>query len=284
MNEKGHQKRIGNVTIYYEEYPSQQQNAPVMILVHGFLSSTISFHKLIPYLTAHYHVIALDLPGFGKSEKSTAFVYSFENYGVLLTSFIEEMHLNNVILAGHSMGGQVILHAVRVPQTKVKIAALVLLGSCGYLKKAQPFMVTCSYFPFFSWGLKKWVLRKNLRHNLEGVLYNPALVTDELIESYRAQFYEDGFFECLIRLLRQREGDLKPFELNTIAHPILLLHGEEDRVIPISISKRLHEDLKHSSLKTYKEAGHLLMEEKPQEIAADIVHFLSPIQKEALST
>lgn len=275
-------KKISDVDIYYEDFQHKNNpDAQVLILIHGFLSSTISFRQLIPHLTEEYHVVAIDLPGFGKSEKSKTFFYSLENYGKLVLEFIKEMGWKDVVLIGHSMGGQVALHASRQDGTLIK--KLVLLGCCGYIKRAKATAIYCSYIPFFSWGLKHWVLRKDMRNNLLGVLHNIDLVTDDLIKGYRAQFLEDGFFDSLIRLLRHREGDLKPFELNTIQHPILLIHGNDDKVIPMSTGKRLNEDLKNSQLIVYKDAGHLIMEEKPMELARDIKKFIST-EKEALQT
>ncbi|SDM94582.1 Pimeloyl-ACP methyl ester carboxylesterase [Fictibacillus solisalsi] len=276
-------KRIGDVTIHYEDFHQPNSDAQVLILIHGFLSSTISFRQLIPYLTDQYHVVAIDLPGFGKSEKSKQFTYSLANYGKLVLSFIKEMGWSNVVLVGHSMGGQVALHASR--QDGKLIDKLILIGCCGYIKRAGTPIICCSYLPFFSWGLKQWVLKKDIRNDLSGVLHNMNLVTDELIKDYREQFLEKGFFDSLIRLLRHREGDLKPFELNSIMHPILLIHGDDDRVIPLSTGKRLNSDLKNSRLIVYKDTGHLIMEEKPEELAQDIKNFLSqPDKKEAIQT
>ncbi|WP_062233289.1 alpha/beta fold hydrolase [Fictibacillus sp. FJAT-27399] len=276
-----YRKRIGELDLYYEDYPHRNPDAQVLILIHGFLSSTISFRKLIPHLAEDYHVVAIDLPGFGKSEKSKTFTYSLASYGKLVLSFIKEMGWRDVVLIGHSMGGQVALHASR--QDGKLIRKLVLLGCCGYIKRARSTMICCSYLPFFSWGLKRWVLKKDLRNNLSGVFHNIDLVTEDMIKEYRAQFLEDGFFDSLIRLLRHREGDLKPFELNSIVHPILLIHGNDDKVIPLTTGKRLHSDLKNSRLIVYKDAGHLIMEEKPLDLARDIKQFISS-EREALQT
>ncbi|MDN4526787.1 alpha/beta fold hydrolase [Fictibacillus fluitans] len=276
-------KKLGDVTIHYEDFPPPNADAKILILIHGFLSSTISFRQLIPYLTDEYHVVAIDLPGFGKSEKSKHYTYSLANYGKLVLSFIKEMGWSKVMLVGHSMGGQVALHASR--QDGTLIDKLVLLGCSGYIKRAGTPIICCSYLPFFSWGLKRWVLKKDIRNDLSGVLHNMNLVTDELIRDYREQFLEEGFFDSLIRLLRHREGDLKPFELNSIQHPILLIHGDDDRVIPLSTGKRLNSDLKNSRLIVYKDTGHLIMEEKPKELARDIKNFIAqPQKKEAIQT
>jgi pimeloyl-ACP methyl ester carboxylesterase len=69
-----------------------------------------------------------------------------------------------------------------------------------------------------------------------------------------------------MRLLRYREGDLKSEDLKTIEKPTLLLWGKEDRVVSFRVGERLAKDLPNARLITYEKAGHLLTEERPQEV------------------
>ena len=93
--------KLRNVKVYYEKYELPKENKkPPILLIHGFLSSTHSFRKIIPLLREHYSVFSLDLPGFGKSEKALNFTYSYHNYGTLIIDFIKKMNLAKVILIG----------------------------------------------------------------------------------------------------------------------------------------------------------------------------------------
>jgi pimeloyl-ACP methyl ester carboxylesterase len=117
---------IQNTKLYYEHHPHSDTEAPTIIMIHGFLSSCFSFRKLIPELKKQFHIYALDLPGFGQSEKSRTFFYSLKNYGQLVIDFIEHLQLKNAYIIGHSMGGQVAMHAARLSPEKISFLAYVL--------------------------------------------------------------------------------------------------------------------------------------------------------------
>ncbi|WNB93000.1 alpha/beta hydrolase [Bacillus sp. NEB1478] len=268
----GFKIQVSGVTIYYEYYEHENPDAKVVVLVHGFLSSTISFRKLLPYLTEYYNVIALDLPGFGQSEKSTTFIYRLCNYGQLIIDFLDKLNIKDAILIGHSMGGQISMHAAK--KAPARIGKLILLGCCSYVKKASHPLIVCSYLPLFTWGMRNWIQKKDVKKNLTAVLHDTALVTQELIDGYKKPISEAAFIDSLIRLLRQREGDMTSQELKEITQPVLMIWGKEDKVMPVKTGYRLKRDLPNAELIVYEKCGHLLMEEKPDEISNEIIRFI----------
>ncbi|MBD7962799.1 alpha/beta fold hydrolase [Fictibacillus norfolkensis] len=268
----GYRINVNNVQIYYEYFDHEDPHAKVVVLVHGFLSSTVSFRKLLPYLTKTYKVLSIDLPGFGQSEKSTSFVYKLSNYGQLIIDFLDVLNIQNAILIGHSMGGQISMHAAK--KSPERIEKLILLGCCSYVKRASRSLIACSYLPLFSWGMRNWIQRKDVKENLLSVLHDSKLVTEEMIESYKKPISEVAFIHSLVRLLRQREGDMCSQDLNQIQQPVLMLWGKEDKVMPVKTGYRLKHDLPSAELIVYEKCGHLLMEEKPQEICSEITRFI----------
>jgi pimeloyl-ACP methyl ester carboxylesterase len=268
----GYRINVNNVQIYYEYFDHENPNAKVVVLIHGFLSSTISFRQVLPFLMKEYKVIALDLPGFGQSEKSKSFIYKLSNYGQLIIDFLDKLNIQNVILIGHSMGGQICMHAAK--KAPRRIEKLILLGCCSYVKRASRSLIACSYLPLFTWGMRSWIQKKDVKQNLLSVLHDSKLVTQELIDGYSKPISETAFIDSLIRLLRHREGDMSSEELKDIKQPVLMLWGNEDKVIPVKNGYRLKHDLPNAELIVYKNCGHLLMEEKPQEISNEIVNFI----------
>lgn len=259
---------LRGVQIYCEYVLNEK---PPLILLHGFVSSTYTFHKLIPLLANHFSIVAIDLPGFGRSEKSRTFIYSFEQYAALVSDCIRHFQLTNAILAGHSMGGQIALYTAKyVPE---KISKLILFASSGYLKPAKKWLIYCTYLPFFHLITKLYIEKETVLENLQNVLYDHSLITDELIEEYERPIREKAFSKSLTRLLRYREGDLSSQQLAQIKQPTLLLWGEKDRVVPLEIGRKLATDLPNAKLTTYKKTGHLLTEEKPTEIYEQILAF-----------
>lgn len=251
--------------VYFERYPCCTSSPEyTFILIHGFLANTFCFRKLIPSLQMHYDVYALDLIGFGKSEKTCDFEYSYRNYGALLVEFITRLGLKDVVLLGHSMGGQIALQVAK--QSPQLISKLVLVSSSGYLHKASRLAVAASYLPFTRIGVKWWIGRHKVKDVLKTTFYDDSLITDDMIRAYSDPILEKGFCDTLIGLLRHREGDMTLEDLGKIKHPCLLIWGEEDQIVPLRKGVRLRQDLPNSTLVSFGEAGHQVIEEKPLDV------------------
>jgi pimeloyl-ACP methyl ester carboxylesterase len=267
---KGHQA-INNIQVYYEFYP--KQSPPTIVLLHGFLSSTFTFRHLIPLLSQDYQVLSVDIPPFGKSEKSTHFIYSYQNIANTIIQLIEHLELKDLIFIGHSMGGQIVLNILHyIPKVAKKA---ILISSSSYLKRASKPLIFLSYIPFFYLFVKYWLARTGVKKNLEITLHNHDLINDEMINGYEEPFLRNDIFAALCRLIRHREGDLPVEVLNGIQTPCLLIWGEHDKAVPLHIGERLNNDLVHSQLVIINETGHAIPEERPRELYQHIKNFLA---------
>lgn len=99
-------ERVGNIEIYFE-YDRIDDSLPTLVLLHGFLSSSFSFRKLVPHLIKEYNVISIDLPPFGQSGKDYRYTYSFRNIAKSVVMFLEGKGIRKFSIIGHSMGGQI---------------------------------------------------------------------------------------------------------------------------------------------------------------------------------
>ncbi|MFS0672226.1 alpha/beta fold hydrolase [Ornithinibacillus sp. 179-J 7C1 HS] len=264
---KGYLKLLD--TNIYCEYVIQDK--PTIFLIHGFVASTYTFNRLKPLLAEQYSVIAIDLPGFGKSEKSTIFTYSYENYAKLVLECLNYFDINEAYIAGHSMGGQIALFAAKNSPKRVK--KLILFCSSGYLPRAKNYMIYSTYLPFFYVFAKRKINGQSVVRNLKNVFYDHSLITKDQIEEYGRPLHDKNFPKSLVRLLRHREGDLKSEELNTITTPALLVWGKEDKVVPLVIGRKLANDLPNAKLISYEKSGHLITEEKPHQLYSQILSF-----------
>lgn len=264
---------IDNVNIHVEYYPcTAGTEVETVILIHGYLSSTFSFRRLIPLLTKNYAVAAIDLPGFGESEKTKSFIYSLANYGKLILSLLKKNRLDNVILVGHSMGGQVALQAAKQAPQRVK--KLILLASSGYMKPFSHRLVALSYIPFFTHLVRKMFEKRDAREIIREVVFDPAIIDDHMVNTYVHPMEDKAFYRSLVGLLRHHGGDLTTEQLALIPTPALLLWGRNDRIVPPHIGERLVGDLPNAALKVYEQTGHLVPEERPAEVYLDIETFL----------
>ncbi|WLR41248.1 alpha/beta hydrolase [Bacillus carboniphilus] len=264
-------KKILGINIHYQYY-FEHSSKPSVILIHGFLSSSFSFRKLIPLLMNHFNIISIDLPPFGLTEKSPSFVHSYRNMSNVVIQLLEKLNIRRAIFIGHSMGGQIALYTAKYrPQL---VDRLVLLCSSSYMKRARSSLTIGSRIPYFHIIIKRVLAKQGVLNNLRNVIYDHSLIDDEMINGYLQPFYDHNIFIALQRMIRDREGDLQEEELKKITIPSLLIWGENDKVVPVDVGKRLQKDLPCSKLITVKRTGHLLPEEKPDLVYTKIMDFV----------
>ncbi|RHW42869.1 alpha/beta hydrolase [Neobacillus notoginsengisoli] len=264
--------KINGIDVYYEWYPSRD-GVRTIVLLHGFLSSAFSFRKLVPLLNRDYNVLTVDLPPFGKSGKSAGYEYSYKNIAATVIALLGELNIENPILAGHSMGGQFVLNMITLqPSLTDKI---ILFCSSGYLKPPGRLLSFGSRLPLFHLAVKRWLVRSGgVKENLKLVVHDQSMIDEEMLRGYMQPFLSKQMFHGIGRLIRDREGDLPPEALQKIDTPCLLIWGEYDQVVPVAVGKRLQGDLKNSQLIILKNTGHLVPEERPEEVYKHMKNFL----------
>jgi pimeloyl-ACP methyl ester carboxylesterase len=258
--------------IYYQKYinPDAQET---LVLLHGFLSSSFCYRKLIPFLKKDFNIICVDLPPFGKSGKHHHYKYSYSNIAKTVLELVEYLGFDSYILIGHSMGGQIALNMMIQKPERVKKG--ILLCCSGYLKRTSKPLILSSYIPFFHRYVKYYLGKTGVKRNVETVVYDQALIDNEMLRGYEEPFLEKEIFHGLTKFLRDREGDLSSENLMQINTPCLFIWGKHDRVVPLPIGERLAKDLPHSHLVVLEDAGHLVPEEKPEEVFRQIKSFIS---------
>ena len=273
MNQSAYagKESINGTEVYFEHYMHESSQQTV-VLLHGFLSSSFSFRRLIPILAKEFNVISVDLPPFGKSGKSRKYTYSYENTAKTVISLIEKLTSGTIYLIGHSMGGQICLNILLFRPELVD--HVVLLCSSSYMLRLKPALIYSSYIPFFHFYIKKWLQRSGVENNLKNVVFDHSMIDEEMKNGYLAPFQKDDIFRALTRMIRDREGDLPREVLKQIKTPCLLIWGEHDKVVPLRIGKQLHKDLENSKLIVLKNTGHLVPEERPEDVLKYMKQFM----------
>jgi pimeloyl-ACP methyl ester carboxylesterase len=102
-----HRKTVDGVGVFYRE--AGPNDAPTIVLLHGFPSSSREFDTLIPLLATRYHLIAPDFPGFGQSESPppSSYVYTFDNLAKTINELLEQLNINKYTFYLHDYGGPV---------------------------------------------------------------------------------------------------------------------------------------------------------------------------------
>ena len=96
---------VGGVEMRYRTYGRRRPERPTLLLVHGFANSLQSFRSLTPQLEEDFFVVAVDMPGFGLSDKPVDFDYRNPAQGLRLAALIDTLGLDKVVVVGHSLGG-----------------------------------------------------------------------------------------------------------------------------------------------------------------------------------
>lgn len=251
-----------------------------LFLAHGFSSSLDVFEKVIPDFACHYRVLALDLLGFGKSDKPVEVRYSLSFYAKLIIEFLEKINAfsaRNVYAVGHSMGGKYLLAlSVLYPNTLTK---LVVSNTDGFLY-VPPFVRAASL-----WGVRHLVRRlvsspTFVRQTMRSVYYDPSHITEEHFQRNVEMVRSKEHFEAMMALNRdyryldlQRTGIRN--RLRELRLPVLILWGENDRFIPPKYAEVARQEVPNSTVQMIPNCGHVPMVEKPREFFEVVHQFLS---------
>ena len=243
------------------------------LFIHGSgpgVSAWANWRLVMPALSERLRVIAPDMAGFGFSERPAGIRYDLDTWVAQAIGLLDALGLEQADVVGNSFGGALALAmAIRHPQ---RVRRLVLMGSVGV-----PFDITegldavWGYTPSF----------ENMRRIMDYFAWDRSLVNDELAElRYRASI-RPGFqesFGAMFPAPRQRWVDAlasREDDIRALPHETLIVHGRDDRVIPLLTSLKLVEWIDRSQLHVYGRCGHWTQIEHAARFAKLVGDFLT---------
>lgn len=258
---------VDGVGIHYLE----AGEGPALVLIHGLGASTFTFRRILPDLARRFRVVALDLKGFGFSERPDG-DYALSTQAELVRQVMDQLDIDRASVLGHSMGGAVAMRlALACPE---RVERLILASSASdvelgrrtwgaaiigrMLPIAAPFTLHNRRFREFS---------------LKSGYYDPGRCTEDVIEGYMLPGMVRGYLRALGNTMAHWRHD-PPLHPEEITQPTLVLWGAEDRWLPPSRGERLHRLIPGSRLALVEGGGHLFLEEQPQAALRLIEEFL----------
>lgn len=249
-------EKKSNISGIEINYFDNQKNSQPVICLHGWGQSYHSFDHLISALNNDYRVVAIDLPGFGKSQEPTT-PFSIYDYEEILDNFITKLKLENVIIVGHSFGGRIgIIYA---NNHKQNLSKLVLTGAAGIKPKKTLLQKIKSYHYKFMKLLTKTFIFSQWR--------------DDLLKNSGSEDYKNASDMMKKVLVNVVNEDLKPLIPN-ISAPTLLYWGIEDDATPIIDAYYMEEFIPNSTLYSVSGHGHFAFLTNYQDFNEKVISFL----------
>lgn len=261
--------QVGRWRFHYTEYPAPGKD---IVLIHGFASSTYTWEKVGPLLNRlGYHVWALDLKGFGWSDKPGDTSYDVVTLTEEVNQWMDAVGLREVVLVGNSLGGGIaILLALLHPD---KVGRMVLIDAAAY-DTEYPLIMKLARLPLSALMTRLFFCRFVVRLTLREVYHHRAWITKDQVEAYHARLRTDNALNAQIAVVRALE--FKRVEkyvkhIPEIQSKALIIWGDHDRWIPLSSAYRFRAELPHSEVVIIPECGHMPQEERP-DVTARLIH------------
>jgi pimeloyl-ACP methyl ester carboxylesterase len=250
-----------------------------IVLIHGLGASSYTWHKIAPELAKTNRVIAIDLKGFGQSDKPLDAHYSIFDQAKLVDDFITRRGLRGVTLVGHSYGGGVAL-AVALSQMdagKHQIEKLVLIDSVAY-RQPLPFFFQVLRTPILGeLGMSLVPPEVQMTRALSIAYHDDKQVTADTVNHYASALHTEGGRHALYQTINSLDPDAAETvsrRYPTIRTPALLLWCEHDKIVPLRFGKRLVSDLPDARIDVIEDCGHIPHEEQPEQTLRAIKAFV----------
>jgi 2-hydroxy-6-oxonona-2,4-dienedioate hydrolase len=280
--ENSHFIEVDSVSFHFRTWNENLEHPKgKILLVHGFCGSTFCWRNNFDTLAAAgYKVIAVDLPGFGYSDRSGTINQSQSNRAFMLWSLLRSIDNGDTAgwnIVGHSMGGgtveaMALLHPERTRSLTI-VDGMVFIRSSDVQgafvtlsknKEYNKFFVSLVEKEVFTYNMIAKLVKKNYR-------YMPDSCT---VMGYLSPLLIDGSAECFINVWSNASETVHLKACNFHRIPTLVIWGKNDRTINLSTGKRFVRNVPWANLVVIPNAGHDPMETTPAEFNGILARFL----------
>lgn len=267
---------VNGVNVHYKIYGTGES---VLILLHGFGASLFSWHEVTTPLAEYGTVIAYDRPAFGLTERPLEWEgenpYSQDAQVELVIGLMDALGVEKATLVGNSAGGTVsMLTALKYPE---RIESLILVDPAVYAGGGAPAWIRPVLGTPQMRHLGPLFARQIQAQGVEFIKtawHDPRKISQATFDGYQKPLQVENWDKALWELtLSSRESGLAE-RVKEFALPILVITGDDDRIVPTEQSLRLAEELPNAALAVIPQCGHLPHEECPDEFMQAVQDFL----------
>lgn len=272
--EIGQSVRTGDIVTNCHDVTSPQTADSIpLLLLHGSgpgVSAWANWRLVIERLAPKVRILAPDLAGFGFSEVPDDIEYTRQRWLDQIVAFLDELGVAKVHVVGNSFGGSMALAlAIAHPE---RVEKLILMGAVGV-----PFELTDGLDQVWGYTPSEENMANLMRNTFA---YNGDLVTDDMVGSrYRASIRPgiQEAFSAMFPAPRQRWVDAMAHpeaDVRAIGHPTLMVHGRDDKVIPLSTSLTMLDWIDNAQLHVFGRCGHWTQIEKVDPFCRLVADFI----------
>jgi pimeloyl-ACP methyl ester carboxylesterase len=243
INVTRHEIQVGHQTVYYQVVG---QGEPI-ILVHGLSGSSRWWVRNIPALAEHYRLYLIDLPGFGTMRRYRQ-RFALDEVASDIVLWMEAAGIKQAHFVGHSMGGYICLWIAAHHPERIQCLVLVSPAGIPHIRSLPGYVL-----PLLS-------TIRYLKPSFFSILISDALRAGPLTIVRAAQ-------DLLTKDIRDC--------LKDITAPTLLIWGEYDSLVPLTLGDVLSQEIRHAHLLILKRAGHISMFDQPKQFNAAVLTFLA---------
>jgi pimeloyl-ACP methyl ester carboxylesterase len=270
---------VDGVKTHVQDYGPR--DGPAVVFIHGFGGSTFSWRETLPVLSsAGYRVIALDLKGFGLSDKRFDEDYSHGSQAVFVAGVMDELGVAKATIAGHSMGASVLAHFATLYPERVDNLVLVdgTMNVDNEGSNFDPLGWLIRFPPIRQWArfIMRWHLNEEqVAARLLTAYHDPRYVTPEIEAGYLAPQKIKDWELALLGIMRDSSKNSLDLPLDEVVDaPILIVWGEQDTWVTLGRGISLSESLPGAELSIIPDCGHLPMEEQAELFNERLLDFL----------
>ncbi len=267
---------VNGLTVHYKE---MGQGETTFILLHGFGASVFSWSEVMTPFSTLGRVIAFDRPAFGLTSRLLTWQgdspYSPEAQVALVIALMDSLGVEKAWLVGNSAGGTVsVATALAHPE---RVSGLILVDAAIYAGGGSPAWVSPLFHTPQMDHLGPLVARQLKAQGddfIRTAYHDPALVSAEVLDGYHKPLRAANWDRALWELTKASHPLNLPERLAELKLPVLVITGDDDRIVPTEQSLQLAKDIPGAQLAVIQNAGHLPHEEKPAEFMQAVQDFL----------
>ncbi|MDP1845376.1 MAG: alpha/beta hydrolase [Candidatus Moranbacteria bacterium] len=266
------------VRVHYRD--QGKRDGPVLVMVHGFSANLETWEPWVKRLGDRYRIISLDLPGHGLTRAPEGYRLKRTGFVDIVDETVTRLGVEKFVLIGNSMGGGVTWnYALAHPG---KLEGAVLVNAAGWIEPREdgdggPFIFKVLRNPVGRAIVKDLDVSAMTRAGLRDAFApTPDMADDAMVARYVEMARAPGHKDLILGLMSgydPRDAATKE-KLSKITAPTLVLHGTDDRLIPVSAAGRFGDAIPGATVIVYDKVGHVPMEQIADRSAADLDHWL----------